>query len=99
MQKIKALIKWLLGILSTKIARTPIGDDDLCKTEYKVVVLSQGAPHGDLQRVAWEAVEGSYSWHYQTVSQITVTPKEMAELLMSQGSDPEFLLGEDYGNL
>lgn len=67
----------------------------LIRTEYKVVVLSDRVPEADLQKVAWQAVEGDYSWQYEIISQEEVTPEEMAELLRSQGSDPEFLLSDE----
>lgn len=66
------------------------------KTTYTVTVLSDRVPEEDLQVVAREAVQGDYSWSYEITCQKEVTPEEMAELLIEQGSEPSFLLGDDY---
>ena len=49
-----------------------------------------------LTEIAHNGIEGNASIVWDVESDVEVTEREMAKLLREQGSDPEFLLGEDY---
>lgn len=49
----------------------------------------------DLQDIVAETVSGSYSGDWTSES-VRVSRSEMADLLEGQGSDPAFLLGDDW---
>jgi len=49
----------------------------------------------DLDGIAYEIVNGGASGMFLDTTVEEVTRERMAELLINQASDPEFLLGED----
>jgi len=70
---------------------------DLYKTVYTVVVLSDRDIRGmSLNDIAREVIHGDLSGTYEATSCDELTTGEMASELMKQGSDPEFLLGENW---
>jgi hypothetical protein len=65
------------------------------RTVIEVEVLSEGEiTDRGLVEIASEMKYGFFSGVYNFKETQEVTPDEMAELLIKQGSDPEFLLGE-----
>jgi hypothetical protein len=74
--------------------------EGLYRTVITVEVLSNG-PYifggiGGLEDLAYNVTSGDCSGHAEVTSSKKVTPKKMAKLLEAQGSDPSFLLGEDW---
>lgn len=66
------------------------------KTVFEVEVLSNGYVNDcSLSQLADEIENGDYSGIFRVVSRETLTPQEMSEALVKQGSDPEFILGDD----
>jgi hypothetical protein len=64
----------------------------LFQTFILVEVLSDRPCAGlGLKEIAREIEEGDFSGQYDVVFSRRVTPKEMSELLIEQGSDPDFL--------
>jgi hypothetical protein len=74
--------------------------EGLYRTVITVEVLSNGpfifSGINGLADLAYNVTEGDCSGHAEVTSSQEVTPKEMAKLLEAQGSDPSFLLGEDW---
>jgi hypothetical protein len=64
---------------------------------FEVEVLSEGEPLNNvsLQDIDYEITDGHCSGIVKETVREEVTPERMAQLLKAQGSDPEFLLGED----
>jgi len=64
---------------------------------FNIEVLSEGEPLNDvsLQDIDYEITNGHCSGIVKEAVREEVTAEKMAELLKTQGSDPEFLLGED----
>ncbi len=48
-----------------------------------------------LQQVAYEVTDGAASGTWSVKEQTTHNRDEIADLLVAQGSDPSFLLGDD----
>lgn len=73
------------------------GNTGYYRAIYQVEYLSDyPPPHTeDLSRIDYDITEGGASGKVTVVSVEHVTREKMAELLVNQGSDPEFLLGED----
>ena len=55
----------------------------------------EGIPQ-NIEAMGREARDGSASAVFEVLSNDVVSKKTMAELLCKQGSDPEFLLGEEW---
>lgn len=70
------------------------------KTTYEVVVLSEGPMDSDydLGNVHYAIVRGDCSGRFMLKKSEPVSGEEMARLLVSQGSDPEFLGLDELGN-
>lgn len=70
------------------------------KTTYTVVVLSARTPAAGmgLDDLNDAITDGDCSGDVTDDGGIEVTPQEMAALLLSQGSDPEFLQLDEQGN-
>lgn len=70
----------------------------LHRTVYQIEVLARIAPNDmdDLDQIAYDIREGEASGAVTRISTEEVTPERMAELLTAQGSDPSFLLGENW---
>ena len=67
------------------------------KTTVTVTVLTagEGPPqYGNLSDIACDIDDGDASGQY-TEEHTELTKEEMSVALIAQGSDPEFLLGED----
>lgn len=66
------------------------------RTIIQVEVLSD-SPYGvtNLEDVAYDIDKGVCSGVVKIVSSEEVSKEKMAKLLIAQGSDPEFLLGDD----
>jgi hypothetical protein len=67
------------------------------RTVIQIEVLSTDPTPRDaeLETVAWQIREGDWSGDTTIVSVEEVDAQRMAELLIAQGSDPEFLLGDE----
>jgi len=70
---------------------------ELYRTIIKIEILSEG-PYDpdDISSVAYDIVEGDCSGSWEIESSETLTELEMAAALEKQGSDPSFILGEDW---
>ena len=69
------------------------------KITLTIEVLSDGAWEWEnLTDVAHQISDGECSGEITNEEIEFLTPDEMAEALIAQGSDPSFLLGEDYEN-
>jgi hypothetical protein len=70
--------------------------EKLYRTVFEVEVLSD-RPVNDrgLRDIAEDIVDGDLSGVVQVKSAEEVSRAQMSQLLLSQGSDPEFLLGDD----
>lgn len=66
------------------------------RTIIQVEVLSE-SPYGvtNLEDIAYDIDQGGCSGVVKIVSSEEVSKEQMAELLIAQGSDPEFLIGND----
>ena len=75
-------------------------DRKFYKTVFKVEVLSEDTPAGDLElsEVAHEIIYGECSGVTSVESVTELTPKQAAEALIEQGSDPGFFMLDDEGN-
>lgn len=75
-------------------------DRKFYKTVFKVEVLSEDTPTDDLElsEVAREIVYGGCSGVTSVESIVELTPKQMAEALIEQGSDPKFFTLDEEGN-
>jgi hypothetical protein len=63
------------------------------KTMIQIEVLSEFAPVSDLcpmDRLCWEMTKGAWSGVKDIISVEQLTPSEMVDALIAQGSDPEF---------
>lgn len=69
---------------------------ELYRTVFVVEVLSN-EPRDDwsLKEIAHDIVSGDSSGIYEVLDSREISKKDMAEALQRQGSDPEFLLGEE----
>lgn len=84
----------LLGTSNTKEYKE---DAPFQKTIFEVEILSNGYVNDcSLAQLAEEMEMGDYSGIFRVVSREALTPQEMSEALVKQGSDPEFILGDDY---
>lgn len=70
----------------------------LYRQVFEIEVLSEGEPLNDvsLEDISYEITDGHSSGVFKETVREEVTSDKMAELLKAQGSDPTFLLGEDY---
>lgn len=71
------------------------------KTVVKITVLSEDEPLKDgisLEEIAYEITDGHCSGDIVIQSRTEVKAREMAKLLMEQGSDPEFFRLDEDGN-
>lgn len=68
------------------------------RTVYQIEVLSDVEPPSfpTLEQIAYDITEGHSSGVLNEISREGVDRKRIAELLTAQGSDPSFLLGDDY---
>lgn len=67
------------------------------RTVIKVEVLSEDPYHPQsLKQIARDTYDGDCSGHWEVESSQEVPPAEMAKLLEKQGSDPAFLLGDEW---
>ena len=69
----------------------------LYRIVYKIEVLTDSPLHHEplsLTDIAYEITEGHSSGIFLDTEVEEVTKERMSELLIAQGSDPEFLLGE-----
>ena len=65
------------------------------RTVLQVEILSdEPYRYKALSDVAFDIIEGDCSGKTTVVSQEEVSKEQMAELLIAQGSDPSFLLGD-----
>lgn len=73
--------------------------DKLYKTIIKIEVLSNGpyAPE-NIENIAHDIIEGDCSGTWDIESEESLSELEMAAALQKQGSDPGFLLGDDWEN-
>lgn len=84
----------LLGTSNTKEYKE---DAPYQKTIFEVEVLSNGyVVDCSLSQLADEIYNGDYSGIFRVVSRESLTTEEMSEALTKQGTDPEFILGDDY---
>jgi hypothetical protein len=76
--------------------------DEYYITEITVTVASEGrlvaenGHHLTLSEIAVDMLIGDLSGRYEFSDERKVSAKEIAAELEEQGSDPEFLLGEDW---
>ena len=70
--------------------------NNLYKTVIQVTVLSNGK--FDLDDIHEAITDGDCSGTVEEISETILTENEMAVALLDQGSDPSFLLGEDWEN-
>jgi hypothetical protein len=74
--------------------------EGLYRTVITVEVLSNYPYHfggiNGLADLTFNVTDGDCSGHAEVTLSQKVTPKKMAKLLEAQGSDPSFLLGEDW---
>ena len=66
----------------------------LFRQVFEVEVLSEGEPlasDSDLSRIEYEITDGGCSGMVEEVICEEVSPEKMRELLIQQGSDPDFL--------
>jgi len=77
-----------------------MSDRVFARYTFKFVVLVEGEIPDDMSLgdIYRESVEGSYSGHWETDSLEYLTPAEMAEALIGQGSDPEFFRLNEKGD-
>jgi hypothetical protein len=71
------------------------------RTLIQIEILSENNPIGDglnLSEIDYDITEGDCSGEITTLSQEEVTSKQMAELLIAQGSDPSFFMLDKNGN-
>jgi hypothetical protein len=70
------------------------------RTEFKLVVLSEEKPANDmsLRQIAHEITDGDCSGDLEEVEVRELTPKEAADALIEQGSDPDFFGLDEDGN-
>lgn len=69
----------------------------LRRTVVQIEILSdEDEPIGDLPlgTIIYQITEGGWSGEQSIVSDEEVTPERMSELLIAQGSDPDFLVSE-----
>jgi len=68
------------------------------KTTILVEIISDRLipPGMDLQDIAREMTEGYYSGVWDVVNVTELSVESCAKALEAQGSDPEFLLGDDW---
>lgn len=85
----------------------PVGDEQLpskeekhfYRTIFKIEVLSDElVGELDLEQINYAITDGHCSGDITIESQLEISPKQMAELLIAQGSDPEFLGLDNQGN-
>jgi len=65
---------------------------------YKIEVLAHSPIHQEplsLKDIAYEITEGHCSGQFLDTTVEKVSKERMSELLIAQGSDPSFLLGEE----
>ena len=70
----------------------------LYRIVYKIEVLADTPMHHDpidLAGINYAITEGHASGQFLETKTEEVSRERMAELLIAQGSDPEFLLGEE----
>lgn len=74
-----------------------MSEEKYYRTVYEIEVLSDIPPPSlpTLEQIAYDITEGHSSGVLNETIQEEVSRERMAELLIAQGSDPEFLLGED----
>ena len=65
------------------------------KTTIKIEIISEYPVEGDIQNIAAQMVDGDYSGDYEITDVKELNNQETAIALQAQGSDPEFILGED----
>lgn len=66
------------------------------RTTIKVVVLSKGDfEFDDLKDVSYAIAEGDCSGEYEVTDVEYLTAQQMREALISQGSDPDFLVEDE----
>ncbi len=71
------------------------------RTVIKVTVLSEGVPTAtglDLGAISYAITDGDCSGDIEQVEVVELTPKEAAEALIAQHSDPSFFGLDDDGN-
>jgi hypothetical protein len=72
------------------------------RTVMQVEILSEDEPYGEgvsLEEINYAITEGHCSGVIKCESSLEVTPKQMASLLIAQGSDPEFMQLDKNGNI
>ena len=80
------------GVIPTEVPR----GSGLHRTVFRLEVLSdRPAAEMALADLAYEIERGDFSGFVQLLSTAEITQREMALALVTQGSDPDFLLGED----
>ena len=70
----------------------------LYRIVYKIEVLADSPMHHEslsLKDIAYEITEGHASGVFLDTEVEEVSKERMSELLIAQGSDPSFLLGEE----
>jgi len=95
-----------------KNTEIPVGDEQeppeeqpkFYRTVFKVEVLSE-VYEGDqmvstlsLKEIDYEITDGHCSGRRTVESELEVTPRQMAQLLKSQGSDTSFFMLDEEGN-
>ena len=68
------------------------------KTTILVEIISDRLipPGMDIQDIAREMTEGDFSGTWSVVNLTELSAESCAKALEAQGSDPEFLLGDDW---
>jgi hypothetical protein len=70
------------------------------RTVIEIEVLSEEpVSFSELDEIHYAITQGHCSGDWIVNSQSEVTPKHMAQLLIAQGSDPEFLGLDEDGNI